>query len=763
MPTIKYPLTLAGAEPNEAVPALAIYALADGKPPQKLAAADGGSISFDPARVKGMTLGIGPDADPATLDVATLMRVRADQVLDLWARAGIIIPRERWWHLFSETICVSGDVRKCRPWYLAPTYIKTRPLPAKLGVQLRSEVASAFDLSASSILYPFRCLPLCDGVVEVYERVCCCPTIDWRDLIDRLRDLLDDLPILVRWPDPPIPDPGPKFPGGFGGGFGGFRGGIGPRPLPMGSIPSVADLRRIAPRVAPRPAANLQPAPEFTRTIPSERIYEDYQALLKIRPTDVAAFVDKRPYLSAYLCHCTSRKVGEAPIQPNGEFDFCYRRPRQIFALRQRCYTTFAYRVKQMIGGVWVTVYDGIAGHDHFSAGEAARLRTSHPLARPCGDGPTPPDEGDGTAYVLLEHVGGASTHHFNFPAQTAVSNMANLAINSGLIDFGGVPDCPWATGLGLRLWSSQSLDGIVVYYRLKAVRINDAGNPIAPPITLDAPVSWQRFITVDSQVVTTSTSLAAAPADVGGEIGLYRMPYWTNGNAWLSGQFHQVWDTKSPSFPDGKYMLIVEVFGPGGARIKPASAAAGDPGTARPFQFRRWTAQTVTANVPFADCGHVFWVNNRLVTGDIVDIRKNGVANTDECQFISGPGGTSTSSTRISIGFRAFHQDGVTFGGGLGDTNSFMAGYSISWQRGLNGPGGSIETGTADQGEAGAEPSNELFISTLLGAFPPTHPAHTRCTFSVHLHVDAKHTNGGGFIDAYDYHETASFALEII
>jgi hypothetical protein len=44
----------------------------------------------------------------------------------------------------------------------------------------------------------------------------------------------------------------------------------------------------------------------------------------------------------------------------------------------------------------------------------------------------------------------------------------------------------------------------------------------------------------------------------------------------------------------------------------------------------------------------------------------------------------------------------------------------------------------------------------------PPTWPAHTRCSFSIHLHVDAKHHNGGSFIDAYDYRETASFALEI-
>jgi hypothetical protein len=756
MPTVKFPITLADAGPNEAVPSLAIYALPDGKPPEKIASASGGSVSLDPVRLKGMMLGIGADAELVDVDPAALMRVRADQVLEQWTRGGIIIPRERWWPWLSETICVSGDVRKCRPWYLAPAYRKARPLPAKLGVQLRPELATGLDLSASSILLPFRCLPLCDGIVEIHERVCCCTSYDWRDLIDRLRDLLADLPILVRWPEPPIPDPGPRFPG-IPVGLPGRIPGTGPRPLPIDAIPPLVERRRLAPRQPGVGVTTLQPDPELTRTIPSERLFEDYQALLKIRPGEVAGFIDKRPYLSAYLCRCSSRKVGEVPIQPSGEFDFCYRRPRRLPRPGQRCHTVFAYRVRQQVGPIWITVYDGVAGQDYFSAGEEAHLRTSHPLARPCGDGPTPPDVGDGSAFVMLEHVGGASTHHFNFPAQTGVSNMASLGADSGLIDFGGVPDCPWASTLGLRLWSSKQLDGIVVYYRLKVVPVNAAGDPAGAPITLNGPVSWQRYVSVAGQIVTIPENLAADPASVGGEVGLYRMPYWTGGNDWLSGQYHQLWNTRSPEFPDGKYLLLIELFGPGGARIKPASAPSSDPGTARPFQFRRWTAQTVTANVPFADCGHVFWINNRPVTGDIVDLRKNGAPNSDECQFMSGP-----ANTTVSIGFRAFHLDGVTTGGGTSDSNSFMAGYSLWWQRGLNGPGGTIETGTADQGETGPEPSNALPFSTLLGAFPPAHPAHTRCTFSVHLHVDAKHTNGGAFIDAYDYHETASFALEI-
>jgi hypothetical protein len=90
------------------------------------------------------------------------------------------------------------------------------------------------------------------------------------------------------------------------------------------------------------------------------------------------------------------------------------------------------------------------------------------------------------------------------------------------------------------------------------------------------------------------------------------------------------------------------------------------------------------------------------------------------------------------------------------------MASYSLTWQRGLNGPSGWFASGTADVGESGVQESNPQTISQLLGAYPPHFPAHTRCTFSVHLHVVAKHFTGSGRIDWYDYHETASFAVSL-
>ena len=210
-------------------------------------------------------------------------------------------------------------------------------------------------------------------------------------------------------------------------------------------------------------------------------------------------------------------------------------------------------------------------------------------------------------------------------------------------------------------------------------------------------------------------------------------MPYWSGGMNWLSGQYHQNWDTSRKADgtlrPDGKYLLILELFGPGGARIKPNGAAG--PGTDRPFQFRRWEAPGDTDNVPFADCAHVFWIDNTKVVGDIFDLRRNGVANTQECQFISGP----AASTMFSAGFTAYHSHGVTTGGGPGDTNSFMQRYTLTWQRGLNGPSGTIETGTADQGELAVEEFERP--QPRLPAWPPPPAAGGSCPSRPHrLHL---------------------------
>ena len=371
--------------------------------------------------------------------------------------------------------------------------------------------------------------------------------------------------------------------------------------------------------------------------------------------------------------------------------------------------------------------------------------------------------------FVILQNVTGGTTNHFNFPTQTGLSQVGALSANSGLYNWSATDpsrkDCPWATTLGLRLWSSPLLKNIVVYYRLKVAKVNAAGQVVGDFQTLTAPVAWQRY---DGTQKATE-SLAALPSDVGGQEGLYKFPYEGDGKNWFWVDYHQNWNTAlfdpDGSDPvetvmDGKFMVVLEVFGPGGTRIRPNSSAGG-PGNPAAFQFRRWISSVDTANVPYADCAHVFWVNNREVVANIENLRNGTTANNGECQFMSG-----TANSDFSVEFQAYHAHGVTTGGGPTDTNSFLRSWRISWQRGLNGPSDTLDDGVTDQGELGAVPSDSLKFGYLLGAHTVGSKVmgpHLKCTFSVTLAAHGKHHNGGGFLDGYfSRYETASFALDI-
>lgn len=752
----------AGLEGSAKPPAAALYLIGEGGVPgKKLGSIANGILKLEGAPPKGAQVAIGPDVrTPASIDPESLLRYRFDQVIDDWRERGLFLPQDRWTLLLSEIVCVSGRVRKCRPWWFDLIATPVTTLSQRSVVTTLSRASFVNKLSPvqgfAELLYPRWCVPLCDGKVEVWERRCCChhPYIDVGDLLDRLRDLLEEVPIDFDWPVPPEPEPWGPF-DRIG------RVALNPQPLPPAELFTNVQ----------RKARNASAAKTFDpgKTYVSERLYEDYRALQSMPRARAQEFIEARPYLYAYYCHCTMKKVGEVAIQPNGEFDFCYWRPHQFHHIHHHCHSSYAYRVKQLINGVWTVVYDGVAGQDYYGQGENAQIRTTSPKARPCGDGPPPPDDGDGVPFVILQNVTGGTTNHFNFPTQTGLSQVGALATNSGLYNWSATDasrkDCPWATTLGLRLWSSPLLKNIVVYYRLKVAKVNAAGQPVGDFQTLTAPVAWQRY---DGTQKATE-SLAALPSDVGGQEGLYKFPYEGDGKNWFWVDYHQNWNTAlfdpdgsdpAETIENGKFMVVLEVFGPGGTRIRPNSSAGG-PGNPAAFQFRRWTNSVNTANVPFADCAHIFWVNNRSVVANIENLRKDVTANTGECQFMSG-----TDTSTFSIGFRAYHAEGVTNGGGVGDTNSFMREYGISWQRGLNGPSGTLETGITDQGEITIEPSNSLTFGYLLGAFivngQPSGP-HTKCTFSVHLAAHGKHHNGGGFLDGYfSESETASFALQI-
>jgi hypothetical protein len=194
--------------------------------------------------------------------------------------------------------------------------------------------------------------------------------------------------------------------------------------------------------------------------------------------------------------------------------------------------------------------------------------------------------------------------------------------------------------------------------------------------------------------------------------------------------------------------MLILEAFDGNGVKIRPNNSTPG-PGTKKNFTFMRWQDATQTEAVPYSDCAHIFWTDQEDVGGDIVDLRKNGQGNIAQCQYMHG-----TADDEFSIGYRAFHVHGMS------DSNSFMRWHSISWQRGLNGPIGALapETSpTTDAGEIGVGQSGTATFGDMLDE-------NVKCTFSVTLDVWSKHFNGVSFLSGqgYEYHETASFALDV-
>lgn len=727
-----------GLPTDEAPPKLALFQVGpDGRPHKKLA-----SLGADPVKVniaevgKHAQVALGPDvSDAATLTRDKLVVLDGGSLAKLW-RDGVVIPKDIWTRFLYRWVCVSGRARKCRPWHWNLIELMDASVGALSGlVTLRRSMALE---PANHIAFPTRCVPLCDGIVEVYERTCCCRTIWIPCLLERLREILERLPI----PLPPLVPPPPEPPVGP----------IGPRPGPD-PLPMTAMFRRapVARTASLRSGADGLDRPDA----PSQRLYDDYVRLCALERSAAEQYVLERPYLRCIACTCTTRKLGDTVLQAGGRFDFCFQRPIIITIPEVRCHSYYAVKIRQLINGHWVTVYDGVGAGDWYTPDEIIQASTFLSAAVPCGSDPGDPPPSDGVLpFIMLERVG--STHHFNFPAQSAPSALSALSATSGLVDTSFAPDCPWAASLGLRLWVSPDLDGTAVYYRLSTVAVDAAGNAVGAPAPLPGGVSWSYFTNVGGNWVVLSKSLDAPPATVGGKVGLHRIPYNKlsladpdpNREFWLSDQYHGVWSTATGSVPNGRYMLVIEVFDGAGNQIKPNSAPAAEPGAARPFELRRWTSTLVTANIPHSDAAHAFWINNTPVSADLVDLRQNGNPNTASCQFMQGDPVTDF----FSVGFKAYHNDTPSH-----PTFSFLYNWALSWERGLNPPPGgygTLDSGTTEQGSGSTvAQSAQLSFGAMLGGEPA-------CSFSVTLAARGKHFNGDSRIWQYDYWETAAFAL---
>jgi hypothetical protein len=136
-----------------------------------------------------------------------------------------------------------------------------------------------------------------------------------------------------------------------------------------------------------------------------------------------------------------------------------------------------------------------------------------------------------------------------------------------------------------------------------------------------------------------------------------------------------------------------------------------------------------------------MLWVDNRPVNGKIGYFQSS--SGTQVCQFIS-----ATPETYFSVGYYAYHAvmcDGATSSSPV-PTSSFMAGYSVTWEEGLGGSTGTLDSG-GDTNNPNSCPPGSYAVS-------PTGPpdgttfatmlaGQTACAFTITLTVSPKHWDG--------------------
>ena len=285
----------------------------------------------------------------------------------------IELARRSWIELLTIRRCIDGSAEHCEWWpWLLEIANQRITLAATDGVIRLAERFVTVDSVLEPVLAQWKlCKPLCDGVVEVYRRVCCCSPFIIYD--PRIPEILRELEELVRVV-PPIgpPDPGPlRF----------------------------EDVRFLRGGAADERAINVD---------------ADLKAIKSLPPVEQAAYIQARPYL---FCSCSSQKlVASGFLQPDGTFNICWNEPLRLMWLH--CHEEYAFVIKQLIDSETVVVYDGVAAGQWFHLGEEIELTSYHPGAIVCDDPGTPPPGTDGTS-VMLEAIRSTDSLHLNSPLPT--------------------------------------------------------------------------------------------------------------------------------------------------------------------------------------------------------------------------------------------------------------------------------------------------------------------------------------------------------
>ncbi|MBL8155378.1 MAG: hypothetical protein JNM70_14435 [Anaerolineae bacterium] len=696
---------------------------------------------------------IGPDVDNLqTLDLKNVLRYRPNQFAELLERGALNIPGLRWETWLGYIKCVTGSVRHCRPfppWWLELQQALTEPLipierlqpqtslramrslrsqvstPAsKLSVSGGLNVAQQSLVSDALVRFPwYRCDPVCIGTVEVYQRRCCCRPWIIDDIVVDLEDILDDLPIEVEFPPIPIPWPDPPEPWWFETKL--FTGGV----LNEKLLNARRDLNAI-------------------RSLPRQ---------------EAMAYIDARPY----LWHCTcggATKVAEGFINPDATFNLCWFTWSHL--LPGNCHYEYAYVVKQQINGMTVVIYNGLAANQWFNEGVDAELVSYHPQAIGCPD----PGQGVNDAAVYLDTIGGTESWNLATPNAAGWDRVAMPAYNSGLVfpaatdaaAAGQYLNCNWGGTLVLRYMFTWQLKATgAKYYRISWIKADGSGNP-DPSATREYftdGLVWKKYESFESVPVTLG------PNPVGGENYLYEIPYYDGTINWTGAVTHHGY-IDTTKFADGRYLVTVEIFDAAGKRLKPTgtpSIAAGD--IAKSFHYLRWYQDTPApgddfSNVPYAALTHLFWWDNRAVTAKLVSVYMDGAEFNEECMFLEG-----TVASTVALAYRAYHPN-----------PRFHHSHGLGWRRGFgsfpfstggfaDAPADALGVPLNVHGNVGTEPGFAPGVSgtQTFGDMlrPDIDPTRTKCTFTVTLSVQAKTTNGSGFVlPVGDY---GSFALEIM
>ena len=379
-------------------------------------------------------------------------------------------------------------------------------------------------------------------------------------------------------------------------------------PMCRHSLPA-RDLSRQQPRYVPcrTPARNNNVAGQLharksvdraiaaghidLRFTPNTQLQQDLQTMQSLSPADAATYFQAHPSLWPIWCSCTSGKLGETSVNPDGTFSFCY---DQYLLPILNCFHSYFYKVKQLQGGVFVYIYDGSAANQYFNADEVANLSTF--LGNSCGSVTPPPP---GTDFVTLQQIGSTLAYqlHSNYggtgpaPAfidktQTGPYSVAAPPALGGLVNFGGFNDAPWCKTLGFILYFDPGMEALgAKYYRMSFAPADTNGNPVGSMQTILNPIAWSKFVVT---VVGGATQVdiepqTLGPNTVGSTTGLFQIPYNADAD-WLNGQAHQYFDTTTlnpaasgiPGPGNGRFLLALEIFDSSGNRLVPTGVAAG-------------------------------------------------------------------------------------------------------------------------------------------------------------------------------------------